>query len=88
VETFDQHLRGCVTLGVEQLVGMTIATEKIFQPQHVPVLGTTKDDWSADPSLHDSDAAQNQSAHDALAKFGFRNHQRAQSLWRDDQCFH
>jgi hypothetical protein len=30
VETFDQYFRGCVDLGLEQLVGMTIAPEKTF----------------------------------------------------------
>ena len=88
METFNQYFCGCVGLGIEQLVGMTIAAEKTFQPQHITVLGATKDDRSADPSLQDSDAAQDQSAHDALAKFGFRNHQRAQPLRRDDECLY
>jgi hypothetical protein len=87
METFNQYLGGCVSLGIEQLMGMTVAAEKTFQPKHIAVLGATKDDWSADPSLQDSDAAQDQSAHDTLAKFGFRNHQCAQPLRRDNECF-
>ena len=67
-------------------MGMTVAAEKTLQPQHITVLGATKDNRSADPSLQESDAAQDQSAHDALAKLGFRNHQRAQPLWRYDKC--
>jgi hypothetical protein len=42
VETFDQYFRGCVDLGLEQLVGMTIAPAKTFKPlQHITVLGAT-----------------------------------------------
>src|SRR6516162_2176531 len=67
---------------------MTIAAEKTLQPQHVTILGATKDDRSTDPSLQDSDTAKDQSAHDALTEFGFRNHQRAQPLSRDNQCFY
>src|SRR6516165_10011224 len=67
-------------------MGMTIAAEKTFQPQHITVLGVN--DRSADRSLQDSDAAQDQGAHDALAKFGFRDHQRAQPPRRDDECLY
>ena len=40
---------------------------------------------SACSSLQDRDAAENQSAHDTLAKFCFRNNQRAQPFRRDDE---
>ena len=37
------------------------------------------------PACRWSDASQDQGAHDALAKVGLRDHQRAQTLWRDDE---
>jgi hypothetical protein len=33
VETFNQRLRGWVGFGIEQLMGMTVAAEKTFQPR-------------------------------------------------------
>jgi hypothetical protein len=43
VETFNQYLCGRVVLGIEQLMGMTVAAEKTFQSQYITVLGATKD---------------------------------------------
>ena len=40
------------------------------------------------PGFDDGHPAQDQRAHDAFAKFGFRDQQRAQSLGRNDKRFH
>ena len=64
---------------------MTVAAEKTLKPQHIAVLGAADDDRSACSRLQDGDAAQDQRAHDALAKLGFRNHQRPQPLRRNDE---
>src|SRR5215813_9180265 len=69
-------------------MGMSIAPKKTFQPQYVTILGAAQDDRSASSGLQDRHAAQDQSTHDALAKLGFRDHQRAQPLRRDDQCLY
>ncbi len=64
---------------------MTVAAQKALKPQHVAILSVAKDDRSACAGFQDRDAAQNQRAHDAFAKFGFADHQRAQSLRRNDE---
>ena len=53
---------------------MTIAAEKTLKPQHVTVLGATKDNRSTRSTLQERHAAQDQGPHDALTKFRFRNH--------------
>src|SRR5690242_18447822 len=67
---------------------MTVATEKAFQSQHVAILGPAENDRPAYSGFQDSHATQDQGAHDALAKLGFRNHQRAQPHRRDDECLY
>jgi hypothetical protein len=53
----------------------TIGTaEKTLKPQHVTVLGATKDNRSTRSTLQERHAAQDQGPHDALTKFRFRNH--------------
>jgi hypothetical protein len=56
-------------------VGVTVAAEKTFKPQHVAILGPAENDRSAYSGFQDSHAAQDQGAHDALAKLSFRDHQ-------------
>jgi hypothetical protein len=39
MEAFDQYFGRCITLGIKQLVRMTIAAQELLQPKHVAVLG-------------------------------------------------
>ena len=86
VEAFDQRLGRSVGFGIEQLVRLTIAAQKTLKPHYVTIFGPTDDDRSARSAFEDRDAAQDQSAHDALPELGFRNHQGSQALWWDDEC--
>jgi hypothetical protein len=85
VKTFNQYLGAGVGFRIEQLVRMAVTAEKTLQPQHIAVFGATQKNWSADRSFQDSHTSQDQSAHDALAELGFRNHERAQALRGDDE---
>src|SRR5690349_9887182 len=72
-------------MGVQPLVRMAITAEKTFKPEHIPILRTTYDDRSAGAGFKETDATENQRAHNALAKLGLRNQQCAQLLRRYDQ---
>ena len=71
MEALDQRFRFGVGVGIEQLMRMAVAAEKTLQPQHVGILGAADNDRPAGADLEQTHAAQNQRAHDALAKLGF-----------------
>src|SRR4029077_8844047 len=85
VEAFDQHLRLIIGFWIEQLNRMTVTTEKALKPEHIGAVGAADDDWTAGAGFEEPDAAEDQSTHDPLAKFGFGNQKRTQSLRRNDQ---
>src|SRR5579863_1779690 len=64
---------------------VAVTAQKALKPQHVAVFGLTKNDRAAHSGLQDGHATQDQGAHDALAKFGFCDHQRPQLLRRNDE---
>ena len=49
-------------------MGMTIAAEKLPKPEHVAIVVSADDHWPAGPFLNEPDAAQNEGAHNSLAK--------------------
>ena len=55
------------------MVRMTIPAEKTLKPKHIRILRTSYDDRSAGAGFKETDAAENQSAHDTLAKLCLRN---------------
>src|SRR5579872_1274106 len=67
---------------------MAVAAQKAFKAQHVAVFRLAKNDRAAHSGLQDGHATQDQGAHDALAKFGFCDHQRPQLLRWDDECLY
>ena len=63
----------------------TVAAEKILQARHACRIRRPDQHRSADAALNQTDAAQDQRAHDALAEIGFRHQQGAQPVRRDQQ---
>ena len=85
VEAFNQRLRLIIGLWIEQLMRMTVMTEKALQPEHIGAVGATDNDRTAGSGFKQPDAAEDQSTHDPLAKLSFGNQQRTQPLRCDDQ---
>ena len=52
------------------------------------VVGTTDNDWSADPRFEQANAAQDQRAHDPLSEIRFGYQQRPEPVRRDKQGLH
>ena len=71
--------------GIEHMVGMAVAPEKILQPRHVAERVGADQHRAADAALDQADPAQDQRAHDALAEIGFGDQQRPQPLRRNQQ---
>src|SRR5712675_649718 len=63
----------------------TVAGEKSLQPNDAARIGGPDQHRAADPALDQADTAQDERAHDALAKIGFGDQQRAQSLRRNQK---
>ena len=63
---------------------MTVTGEEVLQPQHVAVVGPADNDRTARAGFQQAHAAQDQRAHDALAKLGLGNEQGAQLRRRND----
>ena len=61
---------------------MAVAAQEIDQPKHVRIAFRADDDRTG-AGLDQADAAQDQRAHDALAKIGLGDQQRAQPLGRN-----
>ena len=88
METLDQRFGFRIGVGIEQLLRLSITTEKTFQPQHVAVVGAADDDRAAGAAFEEAHAAQDQRAHDPLAELGFRDQQGAKPVLRNDQGLH
>ena len=88
VKALDQSFGGCVVLGIQQLMRMTVAAQKALEPKHVAIFGSADNDRSARAAFEDGDPAQDQGPHDAFAKFSFGDHQRAQPLRRNNERLH
>ena len=71
--------------GIEHMMGMAVALQKILQPRHVAERVSADQHRAADAALDQVDPAQDQRAHDALAEIGFGDQQRPQLLRRDQQ---
>ena len=74
-----------VGVGVEPRMRVAVARQEILEPEHVGVVGAADDHRAAAAALDQPDAAQDQRAHDPLAKLGLGDQQRAEPLGRDDQ---
>ena len=72
----------------ERLIGVAVAAEEVFEPQHVPLTNAAHDHRAAAAGLDQSDATQNEGAHDALAEVRFPDQQSAQPVGRDDERVH
>ena len=71
--------------GIEQMMRLAVARQKILQPRHVAERGRADQHRAADAALDQVDPAQDQRAHDALAEIGFGDQERAQFLRRNQQ---
>jgi hypothetical protein len=69
-------------------MGVRIAGEEPNYADDIAVLGITNDHWSSRPRLDEADAAQDQSAHDALAELGLRHQHGPQPLGWDGERFY
>ena len=83
LEPLDQGLGAAVRVGAQQLKGMAVAAQEIGQPQHVRLIGMADDHRADAAALDQADAAQDQGAHDPLAKLGLGDQQGAQPLRRN-----
>ncbi|MFK4386087.1 hypothetical protein ABIA40_005495 [Bradyrhizobium sp. USDA 223] len=81
----DQFGGVMLALGVEQMMRLAIAGEKALQAHHAGGVRGPDQHGAADAALDQIDPAQDQRAHDALAKLGFGHQQRAQPVRRDEQ---
>ena len=66
---------------------LAVARQEVLQPRRVAEGGRADQHRPADAALDQADPAQDQRPHDALAKFGFRDQQRAQLLRRNQKRF-
>src|SRR5262249_36329060 len=73
METIDQRLGVRIGLRVQSLVRVTIAAEKTFEAEDIPILRTSNDYWSAGAGFKEADATKNQRAHNTLAELCLRN---------------
>src|SRR4030095_1589155 len=64
---------------------MAVAAQKVSQPKDFAALRPPDDHGSASAFLKQTDAADDERAHDALAKLGFSDQQRPQPIRRYDQ---
>ena len=53
-----------------------VAAQEIFEPQDIAIFGAANDDRSADISLENPHAAQDERAHNAFAEFGLLDHEK------------
>ena len=71
--------------GIEHVVRLAVARQKILQPRHLAERGRPDQHRAAGAALDQVDPAQDQRAHDPLAEFGFGHQQRAQLIGRDQK---
>ncbi len=88
VELLDEGPCLGIGFGIEALVGMAVAAQEVLQPQHVAAARVADNDRAAATGLDQPNAAQNEGAHDALAKLGFRDQERTQPVGRNDKRVH
>ena len=86
-EALDQSPRAGIAARIEHLVRLSIALQESGQPKHITVAGAADDQRTRDAALNQTDAAQDQRAHDALAELGLRDENVAQPGGRDDERF-
>ena len=67
---------------------MAVAAEKTGKPKYIAVLGAADNHRSAGAGLEQTDAPQDQGAHDPLPQFRFRDQQCPQLVRWDSQGFH
>ncbi len=73
--------------GVEHPVRNGVAHQEVLQTHQARVTGRSDQHRSASPGLDQSDPAQDQGPHDALAELSLGDHQPAQAGRGDDQGF-
>ena len=71
--------------GIDHAVGLAVAAQELLQPENKRVAGMPDDDRPDRTAFQQSDTAQDQRAHDALAKVGLLHHQVAEPPRTDDQ---
>ena len=85
VEALDQRLRLRIGLGVQSLTRMAVAREKALEAEHIAARGIADDHRPAGSGLEQTDATQDQGAHDALPELRVGDQQRAEPVRRNDQ---
>jgi hypothetical protein len=80
VKLFDKRFRLIIGVGIKELMGMTVLTEKTLEPEHIAVFGAADNDRPAGSNFKQADAAENQRTHDPFTKLGFGSQKRAQPL--------
>ncbi len=69
LEPLDQRPGLGVAFGIEHMIGVAAAPQKICQPDRVAAFALSQDDRAAGAGLQQSDTTQDQRAHDPLAEF-------------------
>ena len=88
VKALDQRLRFRIGISVERLMRMAVAPKKILEPKHITVLGVADDHRTTGSGLEQSNATQDQGAHDPLPELCLRDQQSPQPVGRDDERLH
>jgi hypothetical protein len=60
VEAIDQRFRLVISVGVEELMRMTVIPEKAAKAEHIAVVGATDDNRPASSGFKQPDAAEDQ----------------------------
>jgi hypothetical protein len=83
----EQHLGSGILYRVDSAMGLTVATEKSLQAQHIGRLQCSNQYRPAAAGLDMGDTAQDQCANYAFAELGLSDDQRSKALGGDQQYF-
>jgi hypothetical protein len=84
---FEQRRGVGIFRRIDQVIGVAVATQKVFEPRHVGRLWLADEHRSARARFNERHAPQNQRAGNAFAKIRFGHEQRAQLRRRHHQRF-
>ena len=68
MEALDQRFRLGVGIGIEGPARMRVAAQKVFQPEHVAIVGAADDHRPSGAALKQADPAEDQGTHDPFTE--------------------
>src|SRR5215472_12816748 len=88
MKSLEQALGIFVVVGVEPVMGVSVAPEKAFEAEDIGVVGSTDDHRPTHTRFEESHTAQDERAHDSLTQLGLLYQKASQFVRSDDQGFH